>query len=86
MYKVEADGKNFLKYHDFNNHFWCIYVILMVDFTWQPSQKWTFTIMAHVLPIDQYVLGEKIGAVLGNFANVPSTGWEKLKWKMTIVY
>ena len=36
--------------------------------------KWTFTLMAHVLPHDQYVLDEKIGAVLEIFANVPTTG------------
>ena len=28
------------------------------------GQQWTFTIMAHVLSPDQYVLDEKIGAVL----------------------
>ena len=28
------------------------------------SPKWTFTLMACVLPHDQYVLDEKIGAVL----------------------
>ena len=28
------------------------------------GQKWTFTIMAHGLPNDQYVLDEKIGATL----------------------
>ena len=50
------------------------------------GQKWKFTIIAHGLPNDHYFLDEKIGAVFGNFANVPTTGCVKLKLKVTYVY
>ena len=49
-------------------------------------QKWNFTIMAHGLPNDQYVLDEKLGAILEILHQCTYHWLCKLKLKMTYVY